>query len=74
MVQAGFQEAQADFIHVDARGLIGQVRRFGPIGPAYEVINVLASGDTLIEVVESGERLDYPLAELLGDPMAEIVP
>ena len=74
MAQGGFREAQADFLHADARGLIGQVRRFGPVGPAYEVIDIRASGEPLIEVVESGERLDYAMSELLGDPMAETVP
>ena len=74
MAQAGFQEAQADFMHADGRALIGQVRRFGPVGPAYEVIDICASGDPLIEVVESGERLAYSKADLLSDPMAETVP
>ena len=53
--------------------LIGTYRRFGTLGPVYEI---LASGaprpdgaPTLrIRVLESGEALDYPLAAALDDP------
>ncbi len=53
--------------------LVGTWRRFGALGPVYEIIGVgapLPSGDRKmrIRVVESGEELDYRLAEILDDP------
>lgn len=74
MAQAGFEEAQTAFMHLDGSSFVGQVRRFGPVGPAYEVVGCKPSGDLVITVIESGERLDYPLVDLLADPLAETVP
>ena len=74
MTRQGFEEAHAKFQSQDARDFIGDVRRFGQYGPAYEVIDVKSSGDLVITVIESGERLDYALAEFLADPVAETVP
>jgi hypothetical protein len=53
--------------------LVGTWRRFGAVGPVYEIIRAgaeLGSGDRLmrIRVVETGEELDYRLAEILDDP------
>jgi hypothetical protein len=53
--------------------LIGTWRRFGALGPVYEVIGggvALPRGDRLmrVRVAESGEELDYPLTGILGDP------
>ncbi len=53
--------------------LIGTWRRFGPVGPVYEIIAAgkeLPSGDRLmrIRVVESGEEVDYRFSEVLDDP------
>ena len=53
--------------------LVGTWRRFGAVGPVYEIIGTgaaLPGGDHLIRirVVESGEELDYRLAEILDDP------
>lgn len=53
--------------------LVGTWRRFGAVGPVYEIIG---SGDELpggdrqmrVRVVETGEELDYRLAEILDDP------
>ena len=53
---------------------IGDVRRFGAFGPAYEVTDTKPWGDLVITVIESGECLDYALAEFLADPVAETVP
>ena len=52
--------------------LIGTWRRFGAVGPVYEIIGAgkeLAGGDCLmrVRVVETGEELDYRLAEILDD-------
>ncbi len=70
----GFEEAQSDFRAFEVAGYAGQVRRFGPHGPAYEVISVQRNGELEIEVVESSERLTYPVADFLSDPIAITVP
>ena len=54
--------------------LIGTWRRFGAVGPVYEIISAgkeLGGGDRLmrVRVVESGEEVDYRLAEILDDPL-----
>ena len=72
--RGGFREAQAKYGFAEQRAFIGDVRRFGPFGPAYEVVDVKANGDVRIVVVETGERLDYAQAEYLADPVAETVP
>jgi uncharacterized protein (UPF0128 family) len=53
--------------------LVGTWRRFGELGPVYEIIAVgkeLPDGDRLMRVlvVESGEEADYKLHDLLEDP------
>jgi hypothetical protein len=53
--------------------LLGTWRRFGAVGPVYEIISTgdeLPGGDRLmrVRVVETGEELDYRLAEILDDP------
>ncbi len=53
---------------------VGQYRRFGDDGPAYEVVEITSRGDAVIEVVYSGERLTYPVADVRCDPMAETIP
>jgi hypothetical protein len=74
MANAGFEEAQADFNAQNLRPFVGQVRRFGAWGPAYEVVEVLSSGAVIIAVIETGERLEYAISALLEDPLAETVP
>ena len=70
----GFEEANSAFVSGDASSLVGQVRRFGSAGPAYEVIGVAGPGEVRVEVVYSGERLDYAVVEVLADPIAETIP
>ncbi len=53
--------------------LVGTWRRFGSVGPVYEIIGAgveLTGGDRLmrIRVVETGEEIDYRLTEILDDP------
>lgn len=53
--------------------LVGTWRRFGPVGPVYDIIGIgdeLSGGDRLmrVRVVETGEEVDYRLAEILDDP------
>ena len=56
----------------EPRDLVGTWRRFGAVGPVYEIIGVgqPAGGDQVmrIRVVESGEEADYKLADVLDDP------
>ncbi len=53
--------------------LVGTWRRFGAVGPVYEIIDAgpqLADGDRMmrIRVLESGEEVEYRLADILDDP------
>ena len=51
--------------------LIGTYRSFGEAGPVYEVLHRVDAVMVRIVVVETGEELDYPVAEALIDPEAE---
>ena len=58
---------------IDPEQLVGTWRRFGQVGPFYEIIksgSELPDGDRLmrVRVVENGEELDYKLFEILDDP------
>jgi hypothetical protein len=58
---------------IQPSSLVGTWRRFGAAGPVYEIIRAgddLPGGDRLmrVRVVETGEELDYRLAEILEDP------
>ncbi len=54
--------------------LVGTWRRFGSVGPVYEIIGV---GETLpdhdrmmrVRVLESGEEVDYRFTDILDDPL-----
>jgi hypothetical protein len=53
--------------------LVGTWRRFGAVGPIYEIIGMgeeMADGDRLmrIRVVETGEEVGYKLSDVLDDP------
>jgi hypothetical protein len=50
--------------------LVGTYRRFGEIGPAYQVLATREAGQVSILVLESGETLDYPVREAREDPEA----
>jgi hypothetical protein len=71
---SGFEEARPTFQYQGFAEAAGNVRRFGPDGPAYEVIDNLGGDKVSIQVIESGECLDYPLTAMLADPIAETVP
>ena len=54
---------------------VGKIRRFGPLGPMYEVgqaLRQLDDGDWMIEItlVESGEKTEYRWSQLRQDPQA----
>ncbi len=69
----GFEDTQSAYL-ADPRKLIGQVRRFGDAGPAYEIIALDDNGKVVAEVIYSGERVTCEVKEVLEDPMAETIP
>jgi hypothetical protein len=73
MQSRGFEDVQAAYL-ADPRKLIGQVRRFGDAGPAYEVLALNEDGELVTEVVYSGEIVICTVKEVLDDPMAETIP
>ena len=48
--------------------LVGTVRRFGPHGVLYEIINILDDKCALIRVIDTGEEAPYTLDKILADP------
>ena len=74
MQNRGFEEEQATYATDDPRALIGQIRRLGEAGPAYEIMSLDDAGNVVIEIIESDERVTSPLAEVLKDPIAETIP
>ncbi len=74
MRTGGFEEAQATYLSDDGRGIVGQFRRFGEEGPAYEVLGIVSKEKALISVVYSEEQLAYPIADVLADPIALTIP
>lgn len=55
------------------QSLIGTWRRFGSMGPAYEVIAIgdeLPNGDRFVKIrlAETGEEVNYTLNRLIDDP------
>ena len=69
----GFEDTQSAYL-ADPRKLIGQVRRLGEAGPAYEIIAIEEPDKVVIEVVYSGEVVTCKLKDVLEDPMAETIP
>ncbi|CAO3411660.1 DUF5397 family protein [Azospirillum largimobile] len=58
---------------VQPQQLVGTWRRFGLVGPVYEILGAgreLPDGDVMmkIRVLESGEEADYRLTDILDDP------
>jgi hypothetical protein len=74
MSTTGFEETQTVYAAEDPRRLIGQVRRFGSAGPAYEVISVDEAGNVEVEVICSGELVKCTVSEVLEDPIADTFP
>ena len=74
MAKVGFEETQAAYAADDPRKLIGQFRRFGDAGPAYEIMAIDDAGRVHVEVVYSDEKVICTLAEVLEDPIAETIP
>lgn len=74
MRTAGFEEEKAGYLAEEPKNLIGQFRRLGPAGPAYQIMGLTDDGHVMIEIVYSDEKLSYPLVEILADPIAETIP
>ena len=58
---------------VDMGILVGSIRRFGLVGPPYEVRGSANPSKTgapqmRIHLLESNEDVDYPVADILNDP------
>lgn len=54
--------------------LLGQFRQFGEVGPTYKILSLiqpLKNQDWIlkIEVVESGEKLEYKYSKIINDPV-----
>lgn len=54
---------------------VGKIKSFGPFGPKYEVgqpLRPVNEDDWVVEVtlVESGEKAEYRLSDILDDPEA----
>ncbi|WP_298476898.1 DUF5397 family protein [Phreatobacter sp.] len=63
-----------DDVRIDPAALVGSCRRFGLYGPVYEILavgTVSASEGLLMQVrvVTTGETVDYPLTDILDDPL-----
>lgn len=57
----------------EPRTLVGTWRRFGPVGPVYEIIGFgteLPDHDCMmrVRVLETGEEVDYRFSDILDDP------
>ena len=58
---------------IDAKSLIGTWRRFGPLGPAYEIVAIgapISDGTdrtVRIRLAETGEEVDYTLNRAVDD-------
>lgn len=72
LVALGWKEATV----VDMSALVGSIRCFGLVGPAYEIVGPaapFASSEPRmrIRLLESDETLDYPIDDILRDPEAD---
>ena len=70
----GFEDRQSAYLSDDPHKLVGQFRRFGEAGPAYEILRIESKDTAWIRVVYSEEELAYPITEIVVDPIAETIP
>lgn len=58
---------------MDAHSKAGEIRRFGSVGPLYEVLSdpgvTSPDADVRIRLIETGELADYPWSQLIRDPV-----
>ena len=74
MTNTGFDEAHTNYDAGNADSLVGQFRRFGEAGPAYEIMKVKSESHAAIRVVYSGEELDYSIEHLKAEKYARRKP
>lgn len=74
MAAQGFGEQEQGPLARDVKSLVGQCRRFGAYGPAYEILRVVDEQTVFIHVFTNEEELNYPVREALADPIAETIP
>ena len=78
MTNRGFEESPAPYRgfseSVEVGAIVGQFRRFGETGPAYEVMRIASESHVAIRVVYTGEELDYNVERLRRDPLAITIP
>ncbi len=74
MQNGGMRESETAYAFDDPRKLVGQFRRFGEDGPAYEIVRITNEREAFIRVVYSGEELDYRISEIMTHPIAETIP
>jgi hypothetical protein len=48
--------------------LAGAIRRFGPHGILYEVLELTDRERARIRVIETGEEITYPISSISADP------
>jgi hypothetical protein len=70
----GFREDQVGYEIEGPKRLVGQIRRLGTAGPAYEIKRVEEDGTVHVEFVHNDEEMTFPLVEVLEDPIAETIP
>ena len=54
--------------------LIGEVRRFGEAGPAYEVVAIVNDKTVRVRVFATGEEVEVSMMEVCRHPLAETIP
>ena len=74
MQTQGFGESPQASLGGDPKVRVGQVRRIAGIGPAYEVLKLLAGDRALIHVFESGEEVALKIEDVANDPISETIP
>ena len=71
---AGFEEERSTVSPMGPRDLIGQFRNLGPAGPAYEIMDIAAAGNVVIETINSEEHITEKLSTVLQGPTATLIP
>jgi hypothetical protein len=67
-MQTSFSTSPQQALAALASAHVGVVRRFGPDGVLYEVIDIVDLQTALVRVLTSGEEAKYPLADVIADP------
>ena len=66
----GAHRASMNTLVPTAEDLVGSFRTFGAEGPAYQVLHNRGEEIVRVRVLETGEELDYPTPQAIGDPEA----